>query len=146
MKSVFIAVPSTLRLGPTSLSEIVSLSPACLRFHSSIASEAASVSTSRPLTRKCPLVVQTVVRTPALSLVTPWKQPAPPATSAPWVMITARSTLITGLSTHGASLTTTASLAVAVAPSSSVTRTPTVAGPFWMNVVVASGVAPAAVS
>ena len=96
------------------------------------------MSTSRPLTRKCPVVVQTVVRTPDLSLVTPWKQPAPPATSAPWVMITARSTLIVGLSTHGASLTVRLSLAVAVAPSSSVTRTPTVAGPFWRNVVVAS--------
>ena len=110
-----------------------------LRFHSSFASEAASVSTSRPLTRKCPLVVQTVVLTPALSVVTPWKQPAPPATSAPWVMITARSILIVGLSTHGASLTVTANFAVAVAPSSSVTRTPTDAGPFWRNVVVASG-------
>ena len=86
------------------------------------------------------------MRTPALSLVTPWKQPAPPATSAPWVTITARSILIVGLSTQGASLTVTASLAVAVAPSSSVTRTPTIAGPFCRNVVVASGESPAAVS
>ena len=80
-----------------------------------------------------------MVRTPALSVVTPWKQPAPPATSAPWVTIVARSILIIGLSTQGASLTVTLSLAVAVAPSSSVTRTPTVAGPFCGNVVVASG-------
>ena len=35
---------------------------------------------------------------------------------------------------------------MAVAPSSSVTRTPTVAGPFCMNVVVASGIVPVAVS
>ncbi len=138
MKSVCIAVPSTWALGATSLSEIVSLLPVCLRFHSSVASEAASVSTSRPLTRKWPLVVQTVVRTPDLSVVTPWKQPAPPATSAPWVTITARSTLITGLSTQGASLTVRLSFAVAVAPSSSVTRTLTVAGPFLANVAVAS--------
>ena len=57
MKSVFLAVPSTLALGAVSLSEIVSLAPLVLRFHSSLASEAASVSTSMPLTRKWPLVV-----------------------------------------------------------------------------------------
>ncbi len=57
MKSVFSAVPSTLTLGPVSLSQTVSLAPPVLRFHSSFASEFASVSSSRPLTRKCPVVV-----------------------------------------------------------------------------------------
>ena len=57
MKSVFSAVPSTLTLGPVSLSQTVSLAPPVLRFHSSFASELASVSSSRPLTRKCPVVV-----------------------------------------------------------------------------------------
>ena len=50
-------MPSTLALGAVSLSEIVSLAPVVLRFHSSLASDAASVSTSMPLTRKWPLVV-----------------------------------------------------------------------------------------